>query len=140
MTDLQAKPAAKLSLRRGLDRRALLTALGSAVATIAQPLSARAQTRQPMCRIGVLTWWSEFDPEAQSQAIALSQGLAKLGWVEGVNIKIEYRRVFGESERIDSYAKQLVDHQPDLLVGVATPAVTALLRATRTIPVVFTEV
>jgi putative ABC transport system substrate-binding protein len=140
MTDLQAKPAAKLSLRRGLDRRALLTALGSAVATIAQPLSARAQTRQPMRRIGVLTWWSEFDPEAQSQAIALAQGLAKLGWVEGVNIKIEYRRVFGESERIDSYAKQLVDHQPDLLVGVATPAVTALLRATRTIPVVFTEV
>jgi ABC-type uncharacterized transport system substrate-binding protein len=62
-----------------------------------------------------------------------------LGWVEGVNLKIEYRRVFGESERIDSYAKQLVDHQPDLLVGVATPAVTALLRATRTIPVVFTE-
>jgi hypothetical protein len=100
MTDLQAKPAAKLSLRRGLDRRALLTALGSAVATIAQPLSARAQTRQPMRRIGVLTWWSEFDPEAQSQAIALAQGLAKLGWVEGVNIKIEYRRVFGESERI----------------------------------------
>ena len=93
-----------------------------------------------MHRIGVLTWWSEFDPEAQSQAIALAQGLAKLGWVEGVNIKIEYRRVFGESERIDSYAKQLVDHQPDLLVGVATPAVTALLRATRTIPVVFTEV
>ena len=49
----------------------------------------------------MLTWWSEFDPEAQSQAIALAQGLAKLGWVEGVNIKIEYRRVFGESERIE---------------------------------------
>ncbi|MGB8485637.1 MAG: hypothetical protein WCD67_05145, partial [Xanthobacteraceae bacterium] len=62
MTDLQAKPAAKLSPRRGLDRRALLTALGSAVATIAQPPSARAQTRQPIRRIGVLTWWSEFDP------------------------------------------------------------------------------
>jgi putative tryptophan/tyrosine transport system substrate-binding protein len=145
MTDSQAKPAAKVSPLKGpmtpVDRRALLTALGgAAIATMAQPLSAHAQARQPMRRIGVLTWWSEYDPEGQSQAVALAQGLAKLGWTEGVNVKIEYRRVFGESERIDSYATQLVNHQPDLLVGVATPAVTALLRATRTIPVVFTEV
>jgi hypothetical protein len=145
MTDSQAKPGAKVSPLKGpmtpVDRRALLTALGgAAIATMAQPLSAHAQARQPMRRIGVLTWWSEYDPEGQSQAVALAQGLAKLGWTEGVNVKIEYRRVFGESERIDSYATQLVNHQPDLLVGVATPAVTALLRATRTIPVVFTEV
>jgi putative tryptophan/tyrosine transport system substrate-binding protein len=145
MTDSQARPAAKVSPLKGpmtpVDRRALLTALGgAAIATMAQPLSAHAQARQPMRRIGVLTWWSEYDPEGQSQAVALAQGLAKLGWTEGVNVKIEYRRVFGESERIDSYATQLVNHQPDLLVGVATPAVTALLRATRTIPVVFTEV
>jgi putative tryptophan/tyrosine transport system substrate-binding protein len=140
MTDSQAKPAAKGPMTP-VDRRALLTALGgAAIATMAQPLSAHAQARQLMRRIGVLTWWSEYDPEGQSQAVALAQGLAKLGWTEGVNVKIEYRRVFGESERIDSYATQLVNRQPDLLVGVATPAVTALLRATRTIPVVFTEV
>src|SRR5262249_4393242 len=82
---------------------ALLTALGgAAIATMAQPLSAHAQARQPMRRIGVLTWWSEYDPEGQSQAVALAQGLAKLGWTEGVNVKIEYRRVFGGWERIDS--------------------------------------
>ena len=133
MTDSQAKQVAKVSPLKGpmtlVDRRALLTALGgAAIATMAQPLSGHAQARQPMRRIGVLTWWSEYDPEGQSQAVALAQGLAKLGWTEGVNVKIEYRRVFGESERIDSYATQLVNHQPDLLVGVATPAVTALLR------------
>jgi putative ABC transport system substrate-binding protein len=124
-----------------LDRRNVIAVLGGAVlAGMAGRRTALAQPPKQVRRIGVLTWWSEFDPEAQSQAVALAQGLAKLGWNEGVNIKIEYRRAFGESERIDSYARQLVDHQPDLLVGVATPAVTALLRATRTIPVVFTEV
>jgi putative tryptophan/tyrosine transport system substrate-binding protein len=124
-----------------VDRRSVVAALGSAVlAGIARPREAFAQSPKQARRIGVLTWWSEYDPEGQSQAIALAQGLAKLGWVDGQNIKIEYRRVFGESDRIDLYAKQLVDHQPDLLVGVATPAVTALLRATRTIPIVFTEV
>ena len=91
-------------------------------------------------RIGVLTWWGEYDPEGQNQAIALSQGLAKLGWTSGSNIKIVYRRASGEADRMDRFAKELIDQQPDLIIGVATPAVAALLRATRTIPIVFTEV
>jgi putative ABC transport system substrate-binding protein len=124
-----------------VDRRNVIAALGGVfLAWIGWRRAALAQSPKQVRRIGVLTWWSEYDPEAQSQAIALAQGLAKLGWTDGQNMKIEYRRVFGESERIDLYAKQLVDHQPDLLVGVATPAVIALLRATHTIPVVFTEV
>jgi putative tryptophan/tyrosine transport system substrate-binding protein len=113
---------------------------GSALAALSNPSAALAQAPQTARRMGVLTWWSEADPEEQAQEIALAQGLAVLGWRNGANIRIEYRRVFGESDRLDSYAKQLIDHKPDVLIGVATPAVSALLRATRTIPVVFTEV
>jgi ABC-type uncharacterized transport system substrate-binding protein len=120
-----------------MRRRELIAALAGAVAW---PFAARAQRPDRVRRIGVLTWWGEYDPEGQSQAIALSQGLAKLGWVSGTNVRIEYRRASGETGRMPGYAKELVEHQPDLLIGVTTPATAALLRETRTIPIVFTEV
>jgi putative ABC transport system substrate-binding protein len=138
---------AEMTLRRTrdlsarLDRRAFMAMLGgTAAAAMPHPPSALAQGRQAPRRVGVLTWWSEADREEQAQEVALAQGLVALGWKEGGNLKTEYRRVFGESDRLNSYAKLLIDHKPDLLIGVATPAVSALLRATRTIPVVFTEV
>ncbi len=91
-------------------------------------------------RIGVLTWWPDDDPAGRTQTAALAEGLAALGWVEGKNIEIEYRRGSGEPGRMGWLAKDLVAQRPDVLVGVATPAVTALLAETETIPIVFTEV
>src|SRR5262245_13310319 len=85
-----------------MRRRAFIAALAGAVAS---PLAARGQRPDRVRRIGVLTWWGEYDPEGQSQAIALSQGLAKLGWVSGTNVRIEYRRASGETGRMPGYAK-----------------------------------
>jgi putative ABC transport system substrate-binding protein len=118
-------------------RRDLIAALGGAVLA---PRAVYAEPPERVRRIGVLTWWGEYDPEAQSQAIALSQGLAKFGWNSGRNVKIEYRRASGEINRMPAFAKDLVARQPDLIVGVTTPAVTALRNETRSIPIVFTEV
>ncbi len=127
--------------RLKLKRRDLLTALGAGVVACIAPLRrAWPQPARGKRRIGVLTWWPEDDPAGRTQTAALAEGLAALGWAEGNNIQMEYRRGSGEPGRMGWLAKDLVAQRPDVLVGVATPAVTALLAETDTIPVVFTEV
>jgi ABC-type uncharacterized transport system substrate-binding protein len=122
-----------------VKRRDLIAALGGVALTGVLPARAAQRTDRTR-RIGVLTWWGEYDPEGQSQAIALSEGLARLGWTSGDNVRIEYRRAAGETGRMPAFAKKLVDRQPDLLIGVTTPATMALLHETHTIPILFTEV
>jgi putative tryptophan/tyrosine transport system substrate-binding protein len=122
-------------------RRQFLTGLGAtALASIAPLRRASPQMTRRKRRIGVLTWWPEDDPAGRTQTAALAEGLAALGWVDGNNIQIEYRRGSGEPGRMSWLAKDLVAQRPDVLLGIATPAVTALLAETDTIPVVFTEV
>jgi len=126
--------------RTKLSRRALWTGLGAGALASIAPLRAWPQVTRRKRRIGVLTWWPDGDPAGRTQTAALAQGLAALGWIEGDNIQIEYRRGSGEPGRMGWLAKDLVEQRPDVLVGVATPAVTALLAETETIPIVFTEV
>jgi putative ABC transport system substrate-binding protein len=127
--------------RRKLGRRELIAGIGAgAVASIAPLRRAWPQATRRKRRIGVLTWWPDGDPAGRTQTAALTEGLAALGWVEGNNIQIEYHRGSGEATRMGWLAKDLVAQRPDVLVGVATPAVTALLAETQTIPIVFTEV
>ncbi len=124
-----------------LKRRQLLMGLGAgALASIVSGRSAWPQSARRKRRIGVLTWWPDDDPAGRTQTAALAEGLAALGWIEGNNIQIDYRRGSGEPGRMGWLAKDLVAQRPDVLVGVATPAVTALLAETETIPIVFTEV
>jgi putative ABC transport system substrate-binding protein len=125
-----------------MRRRQLLAALGAGVLAGVAP--SRGAWPQVMSRkrrrIGVLTWWPEGDPAGRTQTAALAEGLRVLGWIEGNNIQIEYRRGSGEPGRMGWLAKDLVALRPDVLVGVSTPAVTALLAETQTIPIVFTEI
>jgi len=72
-----------------IGRRELLAALGGAAA--AWPLGARAQQSGGMRRIGVLTVFSKDDPEGQRRIAALLQRLQELGWVDGLNVRIEFR-------------------------------------------------
>ena len=124
--------------RTNLTRRALWTGLGAGALVSIAPLRAWPQGLRRKRRIGVLTWWPDDDPAGRTQTAALAEGLAALGWIEGDNIQIEYRRGSGEPGRMGWLAKDLVEQRPDVLVGVATPAVTALLAETETIPTVFT--
>jgi putative ABC transport system substrate-binding protein len=64
------------------------------------------------------------------------QGLSELGYVEGESIVVEWRFADGDDQRLADFAAELVDLNPDVLVGAGTQACLALQRVTRTIPIV----
>jgi len=114
----------------GLRRRALLgraVATGAAVAM--QTVLAQPAARVP--RIGVLRWGAPGD-EVQ---IGLTAALRVLGYREGQTIQIEWRFTT-RRDQAQAYAAELVAMNPDLLVGLATPAAEALRDATRSIPII----
>jgi putative ABC transport system substrate-binding protein len=104
------------------------------------PFAARAQKLDVVPRIGVLMGLAEGNPEGQTFVAAFREGLQKLGWVEGRNIRIDYRWAAGDADSIRSFAKELVDLRPDAIIGQSTPGVAALAQETQTIPIVFVNV
>ena len=118
-----------------MRRREFLGVLSGAA--LAWPLSARAQQGERMRRIGVLMAYAESVPEAQAWVAAFREGLQKLGWTEGRNIRIDIRWATGDREAIQRFAKELVALQPDLIVSSTTPPTAALLQQTRAIPIIF---
>jgi ABC-type uncharacterized transport system substrate-binding protein len=113
-------------------RRQFLTLLGGAAAW---PLAARAQ--QPKVpTIGVLVignispeeFWREF-----------RQGLRDLGYIEGQNIRFEFRSAEGQIDRLPELAAELVRLKVDVIVTWFTPTAVAAAKATREIPIVMAE-
>ena len=84
--------------------------------------------------------FAESDPTARSMVDAFRGALAKLGWSEGSNVRIEVRWGGYDADRIRMLAKELVDLRPDAILGQTTPVIGALARETRTIPIVFVTV
>jgi putative ABC transport system substrate-binding protein len=116
-------------------RRQLLTLLGGAAA--GWPIAARAQ--QPSARvwrIAAFTSLAPDDAEMMRRNAAFEQTLQELGWKVGHNITIEYRYGAGDHERMRKHAAELAALAPDVIfvVGGATEY---MLRATRTVPIVF---
>ena len=116
-----------------MKRREFITLLGGSAAW---PLAARAQTER-MRRIGVLMGYAEGDVEGQSYLAAFREGLQKLGWTDGRNIRIDYRWGALDAESLQRFAKELVALQPDLILAQGTTTTAALMQQTRTIPIVF---
>jgi putative tryptophan/tyrosine transport system substrate-binding protein len=122
-----------------MKRREFITLLGSAAA--AWPLAARAQQGEQMRRIGLLVGATgEHDPQSQARIMAFRHGLEALGWIEGRNVRIDYRFAGGDDNQIQTYAAELVNSAPDLIVANSSPVVAALKRATHTVPIVFAVV
>jgi ABC-type uncharacterized transport system substrate-binding protein len=119
-------------------RREFIALLGGAA--VAWPLAARAQQGGGMRRIGVLVAYAESDREGQARVAAFRDGLQKLGWTEGRNIRIDYRWAAGDMEAMQRFAKELVALQPDLIFAPTTPATAAMLQQTRSIPIIFATV
>jgi len=118
-----------------VKRREFITLIGGAAAW---PLAARAQQGERMRRIGVLMPLAADDPIGQARITALREGLEKLGWTEGRNIRIDTRwTTTGDVESMQRFTKELVALQPDLIVTQSTPITATLLQVTRTIPIVF---
>jgi putative ABC transport system substrate-binding protein len=116
-----------------MRRREVIALVGGAAAW---PLVARAQADR-MRRIGVLMGVAEDEPEGQARIAAFRDGLRELGWIDGRNVRIEYRRAGGGIDRIRAYTAEMVALAPDVIVANGTPFVDALHRATRSIPIVF---
>jgi putative tryptophan/tyrosine transport system substrate-binding protein len=123
-------------LSRHTRRREFIAGLAAAVAW---PVVARAQQRDRVRRVGVLTPYGENDPTTKVLLRAFVQRLAALGWSEGHNLRLDDRSV-GDLERVRFNAKELVAQQPDVILVDSTPHTAALQRETRTIPIVFVGV
>jgi len=106
-------------------------------ATAAWPLTVRAQQSERMRRIGVLMNTSAEDPSGQAASAAFAQGLQKLGWEVGNNIRLDYRWGAGDTERFRKYAAELVALAPDVILATANSIVGYLRQESRTIPIVF---
>ncbi len=119
------------------NRREFIAALGGAAAW---PLVARGQ--QPkVWRVGLFFTTPQNDPTPQRFKNPLLQALHELGWTVGINLQIEERNGgIDDSGQIQSSAKELVSLQPDLIQTAATPGTAAILKETRSIPVVFSIV
>jgi putative tryptophan/tyrosine transport system substrate-binding protein len=119
-------------------RREFMSLLGGAVA--AWPLAARAQQPERMRRVGVLMPNAADDPEYQARMAAFLQGLAQLGWIDGRNVRIDTRWGVADADRIRKYAAELVALAPDVILAHSSGALAPLLQASRTVPIVFTNV
>ncbi len=120
-----------------MRRREFIGLLGGAAAW---PVAARAQRSDRVRRIGMLNTLAEGDPQGQQQVQILLQSLQELGWKRGTNLEVDLRWGASTNERIQMIAKELVAAQPDVIQVTTTPGTAAVLRETRTIPVVFSIV
>jgi len=120
-----------------IRRREFITILGTAAAW---PLAARAQQPNAVKRIGWLSNSRQGFVE-QVQKPAFIEELAKLGWKEGVNFRLDLRGSLDSGvEARRRVAAELVAIGPDIILCTGTPATAALQRLTSTIPIVFVNV
>jgi putative ABC transport system substrate-binding protein len=113
----------------------IITLLGGAAAW---PLAARAQQGEQMRRVAVLMPLDT--PEQRTHHAAFLQSLKQLGWVDGQNVRIESRWAKGETSTIRKNATDVVAFAPDVIVAVGNATMVALSQATRTVPIVFSQV
>src|SRR5258708_11749755 len=119
-----------------MRRREFIAFLSGAAAW---PLAARAQGEQ-VRRIGVLTVFSQGDPEGQRRVTALLQRLQELGWSDLRNVRIEFRWPGGDPDRARFYAGELVGMKPDVIFVNNALVLPLLRQETSTIPIVFVQV
>src|SRR5262245_55337671 len=121
-----------------MRRRDVLTLLGGAA--VAWPLAAHAQQGDKVRRIGVLYILGPDDQEAHLRSAVFEQSLQQLGWTVDRNLQIVYRLAAGDPDRLRQYAEEQVSLGPDVIMAVGSVPIGPLLQATRTIPIVFSNV
>lgn len=116
-----------------MRRREFLGLVGIAVA--ARPSAARAQADR-MRVVGVLMSPVE-DSITQARLTAFRKAVSELGWTEGHNVRFEVRWTGGDINRARTFASELVDLSPDVILSSGTSAIVILKQTTRSIPLVF---
>ena len=120
-----------------MRRREFISTLSGAVAW---PILAGAQERERIRRIGVMMGLPEDDPEAQVLATALREGLQQSGWIEGHNIRVDYRWEVNNPERSHEAVKELLALSPDVIMPGTTQMTQAARDARGEVPVIFVNV
>jgi ABC-type uncharacterized transport system substrate-binding protein len=116
-----------------MRRRDFIRILGSAAAI--GPLAARAQQRERLPRVAVLEPVAK--PSAQARYTAFLRAFEQSGWTDGRNVQIVARWSGGDSVELRKYAEELVALAPDVIVAGGGTGAEVMLKATRTIPIVF---
>jgi ABC-type uncharacterized transport system substrate-binding protein len=116
-----------------MKRRNFISLLGGAVAF---PFAAHAQQDQGVRRIAVLQPFAIDSPE-KPRVEAFVEELQRLGWTDGRNLQIEYR---WETSDLRKAAIELVAWSPEVILVSSTQAMTPLQQATKSVPIVFTQV
>jgi putative ABC transport system substrate-binding protein len=92
-----------------------------------------------MRRIGVLATLAPDDPDTRAQIEAFLHGMAQLGWIDGRNVRVDYRWGSGNADNIRKSAVELATLAPDVILATGGASLVGpLLQATRAVPVVFT--
>src|SRR5262245_62545200 len=102
------------------------------------PLGVRAQQSERTRKIGLLHGAAENDRDEKASRDGLLDGLAKLGWIEGRNVRTDLRFGAGNPDRIRAHAVELVGLAPDVIFAVGGAPTRALRQQTQIIPIVFT--
>jgi putative ABC transport system substrate-binding protein len=122
-----------------MRRREFIGLVGGVV--VGWPLAVRAQQGERMRRIGALSGGGAAEnPDSQANITAFLQGLQQLGWTDGRNVRIDTRWGAGNADDISKYAAELVALAPDAILTSGTATLGPLLKATRTVPIVFVDV
>jgi putative ABC transport system substrate-binding protein len=118
-----------------VKRREFITLLGGVA--VASPLVARAQQSERMRRVAVLISNAESDQEGQARIAAFLDVLTKAGWVEGRNLRIEYRFGAVDAANIRASARELAALAPDVAFVGNQPLLEAMRDASSATQLVF---
>jgi putative ABC transport system substrate-binding protein len=125
------------SIRSKIGRREFLKALtGFAVAT---PNVSRAQQGSHQ-RLAALAFGGTSDPDAKARIEAIQDGMKRLGWVEGRDLRYEYYFAGNSPQQAREVSQQILAKSPDVILSSGTVPTTALHDATTTVPIVFVNV
>ena len=119
--------------------RSLQTLFAGALAillTLLAPQAAFAQLPRTF-RVGVLSTTTAANAPIVR---AFTQGMEKLGWVDGRNVFIEESYAEGDADRLPALAADLVERKVDVIVALSGTGALAAIRATSTVPIVFVTV
>jgi putative ABC transport system substrate-binding protein len=116
-----------------MRRREVVALLCAAAWPHPAPAEEPGRTR----RMAVLLNLEEDDPESRSRIAVLREALRELGRTEQDTLRIEFRWSAGKPERAGAIARELAALKPEVILVEGGTAISALLRETHSIPIVF---
>ena len=132
----RAKPPQRAPVSKSIALRALIFALSFFCAFLsALSLPAEAQQSGKIPRVGILFIGGRDQPHLHS----FKEGLRERGYIEGKNIKLEYKYAEGKQERLDELAAEFVREKVDVIVTTASVSALAASKATQIIPIIMTS-